>query len=159
MDIKLLCRTYSGCLICVCSLLLAGCGGDATMAPVEGVITFDGAPLADASVTFVLAEGGRPATGHTDSEGRYKLKTFEPGDGVKVGLNQVGIIAIAAPKQASAEVDSDAAALGGFGKRQKPAKQRWLIPPSYGKPGTSGLEFEVKPHTTNQADFELTSKK
>jgi len=59
-------------------LLLAGCG--TKYAPVSGMVTLDGVPLADASVTFQPVadkgiEAGTGSYGHTDAQGRYTLKT------------------------------------------------------------------------------------
>ena len=66
-------------LMFLCMLLpAAGCGrGGLNLAPVEGIVTCDGTPVADAGVMFVPNElnVGPPATGSTDSEGRFKLVT------------------------------------------------------------------------------------
>lgn len=145
-------------LIAASLFILPGCG-DTGMGQVEGVITFDGAPLAEASVSFTHIEGGRPATGFTDSEGRYQLKTLAPGDGAKVGRSQVAVIATEVTQKSNRPVNQDPefASLDGFGPGYKPPRTKWLIPQHYGKASSSGLEFEVKPGD-NQADFELTSK-
>jgi hypothetical protein len=69
----------------------AGCGsGRPEMLPVTGTVTYDGKPVEMASVTF-LAKNGRPATAETDSEGRFQLTTFEPGDGAVLGEHIVTI--------------------------------------------------------------------
>jgi hypothetical protein len=46
-----------------------------------GIVTYNGNTLEGAQVTFFPArrEGGRPATGRTDSEGRFRLKTYVGG--------------------------------------------------------------------------------
>jgi len=49
---------------------------DAALAPVQGNVTFEGKPLDGATVTFhPEAKDGKKATGKTDAEGKYTLKT------------------------------------------------------------------------------------
>ena len=55
---------------------LAGCGGNADLGTVAGVVTLDGQPLANATVEFVPADGGEERSsydGTTDASGRYEL--------------------------------------------------------------------------------------
>lgn len=65
-------------------ILLLGCsgGGPATHS-VSGVIMFDGQPVTDAQVGFIPVDGQaneegevKPASGQTDSNGRYTLTTY-----------------------------------------------------------------------------------
>ncbi|MFN5532968.1 MAG: hypothetical protein ACK5F7_20500 [Planctomycetaceae bacterium] len=73
-------------------LTLVGCGGsDAPpLGQVEGVVTMDGKPLPGVIVVF-KPEKGRPATGQTDAEGKYKL-TYRAGvPGAKTGPNTVSM--------------------------------------------------------------------
>lgn len=64
----------------VVSLLLAGsgCGGNADVSDVTGLVTLDGQPLANARIAFVSKDGGNTILGRTDDQGRYKL--FYTGD-------------------------------------------------------------------------------
>jgi hypothetical protein len=68
-----------GWLLSAC--LLAGCGGGGpAVAPVAGVVTFNGQPLAGATVVFRTAEavegfGPLVATGITGVDGRFTLLT------------------------------------------------------------------------------------
>ncbi|MCS7239254.1 MAG: carboxypeptidase-like regulatory domain-containing protein [Thermoguttaceae bacterium] len=67
-----------------------GCGGRSDVAYVEGRVTLDGQPLANATVLFI-PQAGRPASGVTDSNGRYVLE-YEPGKrGAPVGTCRVQI--------------------------------------------------------------------
>ncbi len=62
-------------VIALGGLLLAGCGPSSDvpkLAPVHGVVTMDGKPLANATVRFI-PESGRPSVGVTDEQGRYEL--------------------------------------------------------------------------------------
>lgn len=74
--------------------LLAGCGGAAADRPeigtVQGTVTLDSAPLADATVMFYPAEG-RASVGKTDAEGHYELQYTADIPGAKVGSHAVKI--------------------------------------------------------------------
>jgi hypothetical protein len=62
------------------------------MAPVTGVVTVDGKPVAAAQVLFT-SPNRRPAAGETDADGRYVLSTYETGDGAAVGSYTVTVTA------------------------------------------------------------------
>ncbi|MHC2070886.1 hypothetical protein ACYFX5_25730 [Bremerella sp. T1] len=72
--------------------VLPGCfsGSSVPVGPVSGVVTKDGQPLADATVTF-FPESGRPSIGMTDESGRYELLFTESVNGAMVGLHKVNI--------------------------------------------------------------------
>lgn len=53
--------------------------------PVTGKVTLAGAPVANASVTFSPKSGQPVALGRTDSQGVYKLTTYEGEDGAAAG--------------------------------------------------------------------------
>lgn len=64
-------------------VLLCGCGPSRpTTVPVSGTVLLDGEPVESAAVIFSSVEGGRPATGITDAQGRFRLRTFDGNDGV-----------------------------------------------------------------------------
>ena len=61
-------------------LLAAGCGGSGPrLGRVQGKVTLNGKPLAEAEVNFQpTAEGTAPSAGTTDADGRYELMyTFD----------------------------------------------------------------------------------
>ena len=66
-------RIYWGFLWALC----LGCESGPEIASVEGTVTMDGKPLANATVLFV-PENGRPAGGRTDERGHY-LRDFHHG--------------------------------------------------------------------------------
>ncbi len=76
-------------------LAFLGCGGDSTIAPVSGIVTCDGEPLAKVKLVFSPEpiDGnfavGPFSTGTTDSEGRFTLKTRNGVDGAFVGGHKV----------------------------------------------------------------------
>lgn len=76
-------RTLSVVLVLAVTVFFAGCGKASRglkVEYVEGVVTYDGAPVEGAHVTFYPSgSGGEAAGGVTDSAGVYKL-TSESGD-------------------------------------------------------------------------------
>src|SRR5205809_569937 len=87
--------------VIVVVLLLSGCSTSAKpyqTAPVAGLITLDGKPLARAHVTFMPVPGaqsgsqsGPEASGDTGDNGRYSLRTAFGDAGASVGKNRVMI--------------------------------------------------------------------
>lgn len=78
-------------------VLVCGCGGGPyELAPVSGVVTLYGNPLANATVSFSpRGEGkdivGPGSMGTTDAEGRFTLRTFKDERGAVVGNHTVRI--------------------------------------------------------------------
>lgn len=80
-------------------MLGGGCGrssGDrVAVFPVEGAVTFDGKPLADALVALHPknpAEHKAPtAQGRTDAQGKFRLTTYESNDGAAAGEYKVTV--------------------------------------------------------------------
>lgn len=78
------------------ALWCSGCGGGIdedlpeTVA-VSGVVTYQGKPVPDASIMFYPLEGRKPATGRSDTDGKFTLRTFEKADGAIPGEHQVTV--------------------------------------------------------------------
>jgi opacity protein-like surface antigen len=133
-------------VVAASALAAAGCGSSASsIAPVSGVITLDGKPLANAHVAFQpeATSGARTAGagsyGTTDASGKYELKTFDTDRaGAVVGSHRVEI---------NLKVVADD---GPQIRRPK------MLPPKYNL--QSELKFKVEPGGTDKADFELKSK-
>jgi lysophospholipase L1-like esterase len=70
-----------------------------TLAPVEGTITLDGKPVANATVTFA-GENGRESQGVTDESGQFQLKTGSA-SGAVPGKYQIAISAPGVPEKFS----------------------------------------------------------
>ncbi len=127
------------------SLLLAvacvGCGGDdIEIASVEGTVTMDGQPLANASVVFV-PESGRPAGASTDENGKYVLSFGGERQGAMLGKNRVRISTLADPSE-----DDDGNIIPGAPE---------TVPMKYNT--DTELEFVVE-QKKNIADFALDSE-
>ena len=82
-------------LLLVVLAVSLGCTGQRvvryTMLPVEGVITLEGKPLADAEVRFDSPDGPR-GFGMTDDEGRFTVATRQFGVGLPAGRYLVSVI-------------------------------------------------------------------
>jgi hypothetical protein len=129
-------------LLILSTCFLLGCGpGGPDIASVEGTVTMDGKPLANAMVLFIPPEG-RPAGARTNAEGKYELNFSGGRKGTMPGLNKVRI-----STQAEAYTDDS-------GKSHPGSKE--TIPEQFNQ--LSKLEFQVEPGKRNIADFQLESK-
>lgn len=110
--------------------------------PVAGrVVLADGSPFHggdDGAVIWESVEHGLSATGAIDSEGRFTLTTYEPGDGAVAGKHR---IAISPP---TPEGDPDARVY------------RPTIDPKFRDLDASGLEATIEPKRLNEITVELT---
>lgn len=103
---------YRGCslVLLLTALTLNGCGDGADVGrqpvfPVTGTVTMHGAPLADATVAFAPQAGQPTAVGRTDAQGKFKLTSYEYGDGAAAGSFRV-VISKTAASPAAASLDS-----------------------------------------------------
>jgi hypothetical protein len=135
---------------CVCVLAL-GCGDNSRlpMAPVVGIVTFEGLPVAGAKVSFMATGAPRAATGETDAEGRFELTTFEQGDGAILGSHAVTVykpkqdVQIAGPDP---NLDRDAylAAMDAAAKQAMESQDAGsALPAKYSSAETSDLRVDV----------------
>ncbi len=158
-------------LICVVALLV-GCSGALPrpqVAAVSGRVLHRGKPVSNAVVQFYCDNASRIAMGTTDSNGAFKLTTFELHDGAVVGLNKVTVARVILPPEAVAlaesrrketasddTVDPVQASTSAMKSRVAAAKNSRPNPPSglpnqppplpakLAKPETTDLKFEVK---------------
>jgi hypothetical protein len=68
-----------------------GCSDRPHIVPVSGQVLIDGQPLSYGFIRFSSGEG-RPALGRLDNEGRFRLTTYDSGDGAIVGLHRIAIL-------------------------------------------------------------------
>lgn len=72
-------------------VVYCGCGaGGPEIASVEGTVTMDGKPLANATVVFSPV-GGRPAGARTDEDGHYVLNFGSGRKGAIPGINKIRV--------------------------------------------------------------------
>lgn len=165
-------RVYQGLMLlglAACIAAAVGCGGPPALQTeyVEGLVTVDGEPVADATVTFVpVTEGqGASATGMTNAQGIYKLTAAVTGDvaatpeaGTLPGEYHVGVVKniVDTPmSQEEAEKQGIEYVPPPPGVRQEP-KITFVVPQKYNFPRKSGLRVTVEPGRNN-IPLELTS--
>jgi hypothetical protein len=160
------------CLLALLLGAITGCGGGQTrpegMPPLHRTlvtVTLDGQPVAQATVAFAPADGGRwMATGVTDATGQCQMRTLAEYDGVAAGTYQVSV-----KKYSDAQMPPELAAiddphspeyvelhekLQAEGRISEPQP---LVPERYLLPGTSGLEVTVT-EGENQFPLPLESR-
>ncbi len=129
-------------------LVAVGCGRQGpTLLPVSGVVTLDGRPVAEAGLIFTPVEEGPVASGSTDAQGRFQLRT----------VNEFGAVAgehlVTVTKQ-------ETTGLGDFGAvGPEGVKTIWHVPEKYSNRKTSGLQYTIGPDSDNDTvRIELSSK-
>jgi hypothetical protein len=139
-------------MLCATGVGLAGCSGgaEAGTVPIEGVVTVDDKPIAQASVAFIGKEGARLASAMTDNAGKFKIRAA-------VGKNVVTVAK--APPGGAAPPPSDEPQLmpteGEYKKMQVVGTSE--VPAKYGDPKTSGISFEIT-ESMKSVDVVLSSK-
>jgi hypothetical protein len=120
------------------------------LAPVSGVITLDGKPLAGGSIVFQptappgTTAAGKGSSGNCDDQGRYTLATIDGKSGAIVAEHRVRIYG---PK--SQKLASDDSGRGETASRD-------IVPLKYNYDTT--LTYTVTPGGTDKANFTLTRK-
>lgn len=153
-----------------------------TTVPVSGKVTYKDVPLEGATVAFVLArpdsEASRssPSSGVTNSDGVYKLVTFEslarPVDGAVPGKYKVTITkrAVAAPMVTGDPTEQDMSKMAaemaqkmsqaplppGANQGRTTGPEKSEIPQRYSDPATTDLEANVLETGAQVFDFPLT---
>lgn len=134
-------------LFTLVAAITAGCGESGPpMAETTGTVTYNGAPLEDASIVFV-PDAGPPSTGRTDTEGRFTLNTRGK-PGAVVGTGKVAIKAVEQLIEFKSEADMSSEDIANMSQS--------LIPEKYGHVMTSGLTQEVRADETNDWNFDLS---
>ena len=128
-------RTVLPATSCAVLLLAAGCGGGDGTVKVDGVVHFEGKPLARALVLFIPEErGGRDASGTTDKDGRFRLAA-RPGN-YKVAIQYSEEVAPPVHLKTPAEIQRG-------GGSSKPAAPALKLPATYSEPDKTVLRQRV----------------
>lgn len=112
---------FTGVVACV-----VGCSEESIeRVPVSGQVLLDGKPLQYGTIR-VEPSGARMAASKLDSEGRFSLMTYAPGDGAPLGTHSVAV--------------NGAEQLG-------PYSVKWHAPPKYAEASKSGLQMQIVEET------------
>jgi hypothetical protein len=136
---------------------IAGCGsGDEWTAKrpkvyrASGTVKLDGKPLEGATVVYHSQSHNVSAQGVTDKDGKYRLTTFDEGDGAADGKHKVVVT-----KRKYEEMKT---------KYNSPEENAVALIPKellhkrYSQPDTTPLEVEVKSSGSNDSVVEIDSK-
>jgi len=147
-------------LACACLFALSGCkpkGLD--VHAIEGVVTLDGVPYADVTLTlFPMEQTGNMGFAKTDELGRYRITTLG-GDfqqGTTLGTYKVAFNKIVPDGRVPTAEEQEAP---NFNPARFSGLDRFkdLVPKKYQMPDTSGFEITVE-KGKNVHNFELLSK-
>ena len=126
--------------------LLVGCGKAKepweVAYPTQGVIKYQGKPLANAQITLVPEDADFPDTvrprGYTKEDGTFQLSTYSEGDGAPEGKYKV--LAMRFPV---------------VGPKESPSQAPNNLPRKYASPDTTDLKVEVQADKTELSPLEL----
>lgn len=113
---------------------------------VKGTVTLAGAPVADATVTFLPDGGGRGAVGSTGADGRYLLTTFQRNDGAVAGTYKVTVV----------KMTPGGPEPGPNYRGPRPEEPKHLLPARYASAKSSGLTATVAEGAPAMCDFVLS---
>lgn len=138
----------------VSAAVIVGCGSGGAIsgtAPVTGKVTYNGQPVAGASIGFYTdAADGRVAVATSRADGSYELMTLDT-KGALPGNYSVTVKKTEIPPELTKEVSMEEAAANA----NKPLPQpKELLPAKYGTPAKTPLKFEVK-SGSNTIDLKL----
>ncbi|HVT27173.1 MAG TPA: hypothetical protein VHE81_04075 [Lacipirellulaceae bacterium] len=135
--------------------LILGCGdGKIARYPVRGKILVDGRPAEGAMVIFCPV-GGSPEFQHerpfgvADAEGKFELRTFQPGDGAPAGEYKVMARWLAPKSRAAVQSADQDRGAGGSPD---------ILGGRYFNPNTTPLTAKVEKQSNELAPFELKSR-
>lgn len=123
---------------------------------VEGIVTLDGTPIADAAVLFLPLPGGAPTSCVTDDKGRFKLETT-----ILPGQQERDFrVAISKTERPAEQSDLTAGAeqplREGFVSAEQ-LNEVNLLPAKYVNATTSELSANVRKGSRNTFTFSLTT--
>jgi hypothetical protein len=139
-------------------LILAGCGGKGGPVPVQGIVTLDGQPVANAQVTFAPeAMDGHMAFALTDDDGVFSLTTPPELKGALPGAYKVLITKAEPVTLPTLKPGTDMRQVRYELKKQaKRNPPKSLVPKVYGNAQQTPLRWQVP--SDGKRTLELTSK-
>lgn len=140
-------------IILVAVFLLSACIGCGPArpqtVPVAGRVTYQGKPVPEGRITF-LPDHGRPAIGTIQTDGSYRLTTFQAGDGVLPGHYRVTIESMRVSRGSQPKSLQDELRMG----MGDVSAMESLVPQIFSSPHSSTLTAEVK-KGENTINFDL----
>jgi hypothetical protein len=137
----------AGWFLLTASCCCVGCfdrNGRPATHPVKGRVTYQGKPVADASVAFLAPGAPSPASGTTDADGRFTLSTFAQGDGAVAGTHVVTVKKLSLqPAGPIPPADIEEAMRQQAQQIAKAEKSGSLLPEKYAAESTTDLRLEV----------------
>ncbi|QDT68559.1 hypothetical protein MalM25_14820 [Planctomycetes bacterium MalM25] len=123
-----------------------GCDSSPPLAPVQGVVTYNGEPLEFGYVMFQPPKG-QPAQGQIAADGTFTLATEGHGPGAFLGQHRVSVYCYEGHRPGAVDPNNPNQSLGAS-----------LIPPGYSRGGMSGLSAEVTTEGLSDFAIELSSR-
>jgi hypothetical protein len=128
---------------------LVGCKGPAgpekpQPLAASGQFTYQGRPLAGATVSFLSEDGKVSASGETDAKGDFTLSTYQRGDGAPAGRYKVLVT-----------IDAFEISPQGLPVPKKRGGPAVTLPERYGSIADTPLSAEVTPDGPNRFVFAL----
>lgn len=135
------------CLILCVPLFWMGCNGSSNLSGLasgEGVITLNGEALEDASITFSPLNAGstaRSAGAVSEKDGKFKIMTLNPGDGIYPGEYAVSIrkFILLGPEPTEEQIRASS----DLGIELPDREMKSLIPDKYESIETSGIKITI----------------
>lgn len=133
-------------------VLMGGCGSSVPSGDIvktvqaEGVLHFQGNPLAFHQVTVMPSDGGRPAVGVSDETGHFILGTNRLGDGAIAGEHPYAVHYVGPPSTDPNE---------GMTVFTTPPPPKVKIPKKYTDPARSGLIVDIPAAGTTDLVLDL----
>lgn len=143
-------RKPISCLILLVAITTIGCGGQSQgppklkTVPVTGVVTYQGKPVADASISLQHLEGKATSLGKSDASGRFTLSTYGNQDGAPAGKYKV-VVAVSTVKEIEPGVLAP----------EPPGGFKSPIPVRYANPATTDIVVEVNEAGKNELTIAL----
>jgi len=150
------------------AIVMTGCSKYMDTEYVEGLVTLDGEPVAEAHVVFrPVTEGeGDSASGYTDENGVYRLSIAKAPEGMTIKQDSgttPGEYMISVTKQRTAGEPVEAPSAEDYVPPESSGEDvpdiRFLVPEKYKNPRSSGLTATVTAGEENNIPLELTSDK
>ena len=150
--------------------VFTGCSNpDSKYSKVEGIITYNGAPVAEATISFMsTSSDSESASGITGADGKFMLTSVQAVAGGSGAMPGDYTVTITKREAAPTDPDQDAYDRGEIDYNELQSRQsrrdsyasrpvpKSLIPVKYGSPATSGLTATVKSGKNEPFNFDLT---